>query len=68
VDLGGGELIIILIVVLLLFGGAKLPQLARSIGQAKSEFEKGLRGEGAPKRDTDDQPAAHQPPSDASDS
>jgi sec-independent protein translocase protein TatA len=37
--LGGPELVIILVVVLLLFGGKKLPELARSLGQAKKEFE-----------------------------
>ncbi len=26
---------------LIIFGGAKLPQLARSLGQAKNEFKKG---------------------------
>jgi Sec-independent protein translocase protein TatA len=26
-----------------LFGGAKLPQLARSLGQARTEFERGRR-------------------------
>ena len=40
-DLGPGELAIILVIVLVLFGGAKLPQLARSLGQAKKEFESG---------------------------
>lgn len=44
-DVGPPELLIILIVVLLLFGGAKIPELARSLGKAKSEFEKGARGE-----------------------
>jgi sec-independent protein translocase protein TatA len=39
----GPELIIILIVILLLFGGAKLPSLARSLGQAQNEFKKGLK-------------------------
>ena len=33
---------IILIVLLVLFGGAKLPQLARNLGQAQKEFKKGL--------------------------
>ena len=37
----GPELIIVLLVVLLLFGGAKIPQLARSLGQAQREFRKG---------------------------
>jgi sec-independent protein translocase protein TatA len=45
-DLGPAELIIILAVILLLFGGAKLPQLARSLGQAKKEFQAGA-AEGA---------------------
>lgn len=38
--LGPQELLIILVIVLVLFGGAKLPQLARSLGEAKREFEK----------------------------
>ena len=40
-NFGAPELIIVLLVVLLLFGGAKLPQLARSLGQAKKEFHEG---------------------------
>ena len=40
-DLGVPELIIILLVVLLFFGGAKLPKLARSLGEAQREFKKG---------------------------
>ena len=45
------EMLIVGAVILLLFGGAKLPQLARSLGSAKSEFEKGLE-QGA--KETDD--------------
>lgn len=45
-NLGPTELIIILVVILVLFGGAKLPQLARSLGQAQKEFKDGL-AEGA---------------------
>lgn len=41
-NLGAPELLIILLVVLVLFGGAKLPKLARSLGQAQSEFKRGL--------------------------
>ena len=46
-NLGGPELLIVLAVVLLLFGGRKLPELARSMGQAKKEFETGTREERA---------------------
>jgi sec-independent protein translocase protein TatA len=34
-------LIIVLVVVVLLFGAKKLPELARSIGRAKGEFDRG---------------------------
>ena len=44
-NLGGPELLIVLAVVLLLFGGRKLPELARSMGQAKKEFAEGTREE-----------------------
>ena len=43
-DIGPGELIILGIVLLLVFGGSKVPQLAKNLGKAKSEFEKGMRG------------------------
>lgn len=38
----GPELLIVLLVVVVLFGSSKLPKLARSIGEAKGEFEKGM--------------------------
>lgn len=41
-SLGAPELIILLIIVLVVFGGAKLPKLARSIGQAQKEFQDGV--------------------------
>ena len=42
VNLGAPELLIVLLVVLVLFGGAKLPKLARSLGEAKKEFADGM--------------------------
>jgi len=36
--LGPSELIIILVIVVLLFGSAKLPQLARSVAEARREL------------------------------
>lgn len=38
---GGPELLIILAIAILLFGANKLPDLARSSGQAMGEFKKG---------------------------
>ena len=60
VNLGAPELLIVLLVILVLFGGAKLPKLARSLGQAQSEFKRGLSEEEA-KREAkgDDKPAAN---------
>ncbi len=40
-NLGPTELLIVLAIVLLLFGSAKLPKLARSLGQASKEFKQG---------------------------
>ncbi len=40
-SLGAPELLIVLVIILLVFGGAKLPKLARSLGQAQREFKQG---------------------------
>lgn len=39
---GVDGVIALIIVVVLLFGGAAIPKLARNLGSAKNEFEKGL--------------------------
>ena len=39
----GFEWLLIVGVIVLVFGGAKLPKLARSLGQAQNEFKKGQR-------------------------
>lgn len=41
--LGMQELLIVLIVVLVLFGGKKLPELAKGLGQGMKEFKKATR-------------------------
>ena len=42
---GGGELLIILVIIMVLFGGAKLPSLARGLGQSIKEFKKASKDE-----------------------
>ena len=49
--LGAPELLIVLALVVVLFGGAKIPKLARSLGQAQKEFKAGL-DEGAKEEPT----------------
>ena len=39
--IGANELLLLLLIVLLLFGAARLPRLARSLREAKDEFQKG---------------------------
>lgn len=43
--LGGSELVIIGIIILLLFGGKKIPQLMKGLGQGINEFKKSSKGE-----------------------
>ncbi len=40
--LGAQELMLILLIALVLFGGSKIPDLGRSLGQAIREFKKGV--------------------------
>jgi sec-independent protein translocase protein TatA len=41
-DVDTPMLLIILVIILLLFGGKKLPQLSKSIGESMRELRKGL--------------------------
>ena len=40
---GVDGVIVLVVVLVLLFGGAAIPKLARNLGSAKTEFEKGLK-------------------------
>ena len=42
---GGPELWIILLIVLVLFGGSKVPQLMKGLGEGMKEFKKATRDE-----------------------
>lgn len=59
--LGGTEMIVILLIVLLLFGGAKLPALAKGLGQSIKEFKKASK-EGDDDDKSDKKPDANQKP------
>ena len=45
-NIAGPDLLIILGIIVLLFGSSQLPKLARSLGQASKEFNKGVSDEG----------------------
>jgi sec-independent protein translocase protein TatA len=43
--IGPGQIAIIVIIILLLFGGKKIPELMRGIGQGMKEFKKATKDE-----------------------
>ena len=47
-DLGLPEIVIVVAVLLLVFGSAKIPALARSVGEAVRELKSGLGSDGTP--------------------
>ena len=51
--LSSNELLIVLLVALVLFGGSQLPKLARNLGRAQRELQKGI-AEGAGEADGSD--------------
>lgn len=50
---GTGEIILIIVALLLLFGAKRIPDLARSVGQALHMFRKGMK-EGIEEDENDD--------------
>lgn len=42
-NIGTAEIIIIAIVLLILFGGKKLPELAKGLGEASKEFKEAFK-------------------------
>ncbi|MBK7711633.1 MAG: twin-arginine translocase TatA/TatE family subunit [Bacteroidales bacterium] len=56
-NLGATEIILILLVVVLLFGGRKIPELMKGIGQGMKEFKK------ASKLDDDSEKVSAEPKS-----
>ncbi|MDA8195756.1 MAG: twin-arginine translocase TatA/TatE family subunit [Actinomycetota bacterium] len=51
----GTDALIVLLVIVVIFGASRLPKMARSLGQAKSEFEKGIKESNTENTDTKNQ-------------
>ena len=47
-NLGPMEILVILLVALLLFGGKKIPELAKGLGQGIRNFKESLKGDEVP--------------------
>lgn len=47
---GMGEWVVILIIVLVLFGGSRIPDLAKSLGQGIREFKKAVKDDDSDKK------------------
>jgi sec-independent protein translocase protein TatA len=53
-NFGATEIILILLVVVLLFGGKKIPELMKGVGQGMKEFKKASKYDPADDVKTDD--------------
>lgn len=47
--LGTQELVIVLVIVMILFGGAKIPQMMKGLGEGMREFKKAAHDDDEPK-------------------
>jgi sec-independent protein translocase protein TatA len=61
-DFGAPELIIILAILLLLFGGKKLPELSKSLGESMRELRKGINGDVDENKKETDKPKENSTP------
>ena len=50
-ELLGQDMLTLVVVIVVVFGASRLPKIARSVGQAKGEFEKGLKDGNAQSKD-----------------
>lgn len=61
-NLGTGELFIVVAVLFVLFGGKKLPELAKGLGEASKEFNKAFKGDPEPVKKPSPEPTEGDPP------
>jgi sec-independent protein translocase protein TatA len=47
-------ILIVILIAVVIFGGSRIPKIARGLGSAKSEFEKGLKDGGTASKDAAD--------------
>ena len=47
-SIGGPEILVVLVVALLLFGGKKIPELAKGLGEGIRNFKTSLKGDEPP--------------------
>ena len=55
--LGPGQIVLMVIVVLLLFGGRKIPELMRGLGEGVKEFKKATKDDAKEDRPSEDNEA-----------
>lgn len=48
--IGATEIMLICVVILLIFGGKKIPELMKGVGQGVRQFKKGLNEEDSPEK------------------
>ncbi len=48
-NIGSTEIIIVAVLILVFFGGKKLPELAKGIGEAIKEFKESAKDDSSPK-------------------
>ena len=56
-SIGGPELLVILVVALLLFGGKKIPELAKGLGEGIKNFKHAIKDDQNPPTPDDKKPA-----------
>ncbi|HEY4359844.1 MAG TPA: twin-arginine translocase TatA/TatE family subunit [Bryobacteraceae bacterium] len=56
-SIGGPELLVILVVALLLFGGKKIPELAKGLGEGIKNFKHAMKDDQQPTTPDDKKPA-----------